>query len=551
MRDRPDLAPLFWLALFGFGVKAGFFPAAHLAALGARQRPEPCLRHHVRAWPSRWASMGSSASAAGCRCRPPPAGWCGRRARLSALLGIAFAFAQNDLKRLLAYCSVENIGIILIGLGVAMLGRGARRCALGPAGAGRGAAACLESRLVQIAVVLWRRFGAARHRHAGNEPAGRLVAAMPWTAGLVRARRDRDLRAAAAQRICQRMAGLSRPVRRGHEPEDPSAWIAMPAAICWRWPGPWRWRVSLKAGAVIFLGAPRTQAAEARPRMRPADARADAGAGRRLRGHRAGPVSVWPVLARAVDAWSPAWAAEPPAPLVTLGWRKFASLAALLVGGDRLWLRADGDRNAPRPSPGTAVTPARPRGCNTPAALSRASPPAGSPGCFSPSAPSAGRGASFRREASRLERIPETVLERILEPAGRAVLRLRAPRAAAAWPAAILYPLCRRRTGGVGTPWPGRGDEMNSILELALAAGLLAAARPAAAGHHQQGEGLGGRPPRAAGAAALLRSREAVAQRRGDEHPRLAGLYRRPGGGVGGAGRRGAAAAARPGRRRR
>jgi hydrogenase-4 component B len=40
---------------------------------------------------------------------------------LSALLGIAFALAQNDIKRLLAYCSVENVGIILIGLGLSVL----------------------------------------------------------------------------------------------------------------------------------------------------------------------------------------------------------------------------------------------------------------------------------------------------------------------------------------------------------------------------------------------------------------------------------------------
>ena len=47
MREQPELAPLFWLALFGFGVKAGMFPAAHLAALGARQCAEPRLRDHV------------------------------------------------------------------------------------------------------------------------------------------------------------------------------------------------------------------------------------------------------------------------------------------------------------------------------------------------------------------------------------------------------------------------------------------------------------------------------------------------------------------------
>jgi len=40
----------------------------------------------------------------------------------SALLGIVFAVAQRDLKRLLACSSIENIGIITTGLGVAMLG---------------------------------------------------------------------------------------------------------------------------------------------------------------------------------------------------------------------------------------------------------------------------------------------------------------------------------------------------------------------------------------------------------------------------------------------
>jgi hydrogenase-4 component B len=42
---------------------------------------------------------------------------------LSGILGVALALAQHDLKRLLAYHSVENIGIIAIGIGLALLGR--------------------------------------------------------------------------------------------------------------------------------------------------------------------------------------------------------------------------------------------------------------------------------------------------------------------------------------------------------------------------------------------------------------------------------------------
>lgn len=41
---------------------------------------------------------------------------------VSSLLGVAYALAEHDLKRLLAYHSVENIGIILLGVGVALIG---------------------------------------------------------------------------------------------------------------------------------------------------------------------------------------------------------------------------------------------------------------------------------------------------------------------------------------------------------------------------------------------------------------------------------------------
>ncbi|MDD2468005.1 MAG: proton-conducting transporter membrane subunit [Desulfobulbus sp.] len=40
----------------------------------------------------------------------------------SGVLGVAYALAQKDIKRLLAYSSIENIGIILIGCGLGMLG---------------------------------------------------------------------------------------------------------------------------------------------------------------------------------------------------------------------------------------------------------------------------------------------------------------------------------------------------------------------------------------------------------------------------------------------
>lgn len=57
---------------------------------------------------------------------------------LSAVWGVAFAVGQRDLKRLLAYSSIENMGIIFIGLGIGMMGRSVGRpeiVVLGLAGA--------------------------------------------------------------------------------------------------------------------------------------------------------------------------------------------------------------------------------------------------------------------------------------------------------------------------------------------------------------------------------------------------------------------------------
>ena len=45
---------------------------------------------------------------------------------VTAVLGVLYALMENDLKRLLAYSTIENIGIIFIGLGLALAFRGQR-----------------------------------------------------------------------------------------------------------------------------------------------------------------------------------------------------------------------------------------------------------------------------------------------------------------------------------------------------------------------------------------------------------------------------------------
>jgi len=55
----------------------------------------------------------------------PPPNWWGVTVltigTISAVLGVLYALMEHDLKRLLAYHSIENIGIILMGLGAALM----------------------------------------------------------------------------------------------------------------------------------------------------------------------------------------------------------------------------------------------------------------------------------------------------------------------------------------------------------------------------------------------------------------------------------------------
>jgi hydrogenase-4 component B len=128
----------FALALLGFGVKAGivplhvWLPSAHATAPS-----------HVSALMSGvLIKMGIYGLARiTSLCEAPPLWWGELLLALgivSSVMGVSFALGQHDLKRLLAYHSVENIGIICLGLGLALLGRSTARedlVVLGMAGA--------------------------------------------------------------------------------------------------------------------------------------------------------------------------------------------------------------------------------------------------------------------------------------------------------------------------------------------------------------------------------------------------------------------------------
>ncbi len=113
---------VFLLALFGFGTKSGIIPLHVWLPMA-----HPVAPSHVSAILSGVVIkmgiygllrvlidlMGGG-----------PAWWGGivlGAGAVSALLGVLYALMEHDLKRLLAYHSVENIGIILIGIGAGMI----------------------------------------------------------------------------------------------------------------------------------------------------------------------------------------------------------------------------------------------------------------------------------------------------------------------------------------------------------------------------------------------------------------------------------------------
>lgn len=117
-------AVAFLLLFFGFGVKAGiiplhiWLPAAHpvapsnVSALMSGIVIKTGIYGMARVFFDLYGNL-------------PP--WAGMLVLIvgvvSALLGVLYALVEHDLKRLLAYHSIENIGIILIGFGSALLFR--------------------------------------------------------------------------------------------------------------------------------------------------------------------------------------------------------------------------------------------------------------------------------------------------------------------------------------------------------------------------------------------------------------------------------------------
>jgi hydrogenase-4 component B len=424
LKDQPELAPLFWLALVAFGLKAGVFPLhiwlpsahanapSHVSAMLSGMTLKLGIYGIVRF--SGWLPV------------PDAAGWTvAGLGAVSAVLGVAFALAQHDLKRLLAYHSVENIGIILIGVGFAMIATASGHPAWGQLALAGGLLHVWNHGLFKALLFLGA--GSVLHATGTREMSrlGGLWRTMPWTAGLF------TLGAMA-------IAGL--PPLNGFVSEwlvflglfdavsapGAASWAAVTAAILLGLTGALALACFVKVCGVVFLGQARSQAAE--------------------RAHECGwpmrlpmlvigtlcaaiglaPVLFWKAAAPAAAAWQPAWAGNTlPAPLMMLGAVHLALAALALLAGIYLWRRV---KRAGLARAGTWD-------CGYAAPTARMQYTAGSfAGIITEwfewilcrtrheHLPE----GSFPDHAHHAEHAPETVLEKIVGPAAAVVLRLSA-----------------------------------------------------------------------------------------------------------------------------
>jgi formate hydrogenlyase subunit 3/multisubunit Na+/H+ antiporter MnhD subunit len=179
----PGLAGvLFLLAVIGFGTKAGFMPL-HVWLPEAH----PAAPSHVSALMSgvmiKTGIYGLLRTFTFLGTPPLWWGWVLIGIGLtSGVLGVLFALAQHDLKRLLAYHSVENIGIITLGLGAGLLGVSTGSPMLIVLGFGGGLLHVVNHALFKGLLFLGA--GAVLHGTGTCEidHLGGLLKRMPWTA---------------------------------------------------------------------------------------------------------------------------------------------------------------------------------------------------------------------------------------------------------------------------------------------------------------------------------------------------------------------------------
>ena len=173
----------FALFFAGFGVKAGviplhvWLPEAHPAAPSSIS----ALMSAVLIKTGVYGLFRVCAFGLG----PPAPSWgvlvllCGGA---SAILGVLYALVQHDLKRLLAYHSIENVGIILLGLGAGMMALSSGRAELAAVGIAASLFHVLNHAVFKGLLFLGAGGVVAATGTRRIEAMGGLVKRMPWTA---------------------------------------------------------------------------------------------------------------------------------------------------------------------------------------------------------------------------------------------------------------------------------------------------------------------------------------------------------------------------------
>lgn len=170
---------LFVLACIGFGCKAGFVPL-HVWLPGTHANAPS----HVSAVLSGvMIKMGIYGLLRVLSLLPSVELWWGYlligAGAVSGIVGIAFSIGQQDIKRMLAYSSIENIGIIMLGIGCALTGRYFNRYDLVALGLGGSLLHVLNHSLFKSSLF----FNAGAVMHAVNtrniEQMGGLAKKMP------------------------------------------------------------------------------------------------------------------------------------------------------------------------------------------------------------------------------------------------------------------------------------------------------------------------------------------------------------------------------------
>lgn len=174
---------VFLLGLIGFGTKAGLIPLhvwlprahpvapSHISALMSGVMLKTAVYGMVRL---AWDLLGGG-----------PAWWGGLLLTLgliSAVMGVLYALMEHDLKRLLAFHSVENLGIIFIGLGASLGLSALGQPAAAALALGAGLFHSLNHALFKSLLFLG---AGAIHQAAGTkdlERLGGLIRGMPGTA---------------------------------------------------------------------------------------------------------------------------------------------------------------------------------------------------------------------------------------------------------------------------------------------------------------------------------------------------------------------------------